>query len=48
MTDQLGGQMRFDNAKARRELGIEFRDVDPTILDTMEDLESRGHLGTKR
>jgi hypothetical protein len=48
MTDQLRGQMRFGTAKARRELGIEFRDVDRTILDTMEDLESRGHLGTKR
>ncbi|HEX2403930.1 MAG TPA: SDR family oxidoreductase, partial [Acidimicrobiia bacterium] len=36
MRSHLGGKMRFDNSKARRELGIEFRDVDQTILDTMD------------
>jgi dihydroflavonol-4-reductase len=44
----LGGRMRFDNSKVRRELGIEFGNVDRTILDTMEDLERWGHLGRKR
>jgi dihydroflavonol-4-reductase len=48
MKNHLGGEMRFDNAKARRELGLDFRDVDQTILDTMEDLERWGHLGKKR
>lgn len=44
----LGGRMHFDNSKARDQLGIEFRDVDQTILDTMEDLDRWGHLGKKR
>jgi dihydroflavonol-4-reductase len=48
MRNHLGGEMRFDNAKARRELGLHFRDVDQTILDTMDDLERWGHLGKKR
>ena len=48
MKSHLGGHMRFDNTKARTELGIEFRDVDQTILDTMDDLERWGHLGKKR
>ena len=48
MRSHLGGEMRFDNSKAKRELGIEFRDVDQTILDTMDDLERWGHLGKKR
>jgi dihydroflavonol-4-reductase len=41
----VGGEFRIDNAKVRRELGIEFRDIDQTILDTMSDLEKWGHLG---
>jgi nucleoside-diphosphate-sugar epimerase len=40
--------MRFDNSKVRRELGLEFRDVDQTILDTMENLDRWGYLGKKR
>ena len=48
MRNHLGGEMRFDNSKARRELGIEFRDVDQTILETMDDLEKWGHLGKRR
>lgn len=47
MRNHLGGEMRFDNSKARRELGIDFRDVDQTILDTMDDLERWGHLGKR-
>jgi len=48
MKTHLGGRMRFDNSKARDQLGVEFRDVDQTILDTMEDLDRWGHLGKKR
>lgn len=48
MRDQLGGRMQFDNSKARRELDMEFMDVDRSILDTMDDLERWGHLGTRR
>jgi dihydroflavonol-4-reductase len=44
----LGGHMSFDNSKAREELGIVFRDVNQTILETMQDLERWGHLGKKR
>jgi predicted secreted acid phosphatase len=40
--------MRFDNSKARNELGLVFRDIDETVLDTMTDLERWGHLGEKR
>ncbi len=48
MRSHLGGEMRFDNSKARKELGLDFRDVDQTILETMDDLERWGHLGKKR
>jgi dihydroflavonol-4-reductase len=44
----VGGTMRFDNSKARAELGLEFREVRQTLLDTMEDLERWGHLGRER
>lgn len=44
----LGGEMRFDNSKVRSELGLAFRDVDQTILDTMEDLDRWGYLGRRR
>jgi dihydroflavonol-4-reductase len=47
MRSHLGGHLRFDNSKSRHELGIEYRDVDQTILDTMDDLERWGHLGKK-
>ncbi len=47
MKTHLGGHMRFDNSKARTQLGVEFRDVDQTILDTMENLDRWGHLGKK-
>ncbi|MGH8871195.1 MAG: SDR family oxidoreductase [Acidimicrobiia bacterium] len=45
MKNHLGGRMRFDNSKARDGLGLVFRDVDQTILETMDDLERWGHLG---
>jgi hypothetical protein len=40
--------MRFDNSKAKTGLGLEFRDVDQTVLETMDDLERWGHLGRRR
>jgi dihydroflavonol-4-reductase len=48
LRNHLGGDMRFDNSKVRNELGLEFRDIDETILETMEDLEQWGHLGKRR
>jgi dihydroflavonol-4-reductase len=48
LRNHLGGVMRFDNSKARNDLGLIFRDIDETVLDTMTDLERWGHLGKKR
>jgi dihydroflavonol-4-reductase len=48
LRNHLGGVMRFDNSKVKNELGLVFRDIDETILDTMTDLERWGHLGKKR
>ncbi len=39
----LGRTPRFDASKIRRELGIGFRDVRATLLDTAEDLIRWGH-----
>ena len=47
LMNHLGGSMRFDNSKVKTELGLEFRDIDQTILETMNDLERWGHLGKK-
>lgn len=40
----LGRTPSFDNGKIKRELGLTFRPVDKTILDTVADLERWGHL----
>lgn len=40
----LGKVPRFDNSKIRRDLGLEFRDVDRSILETLEDLRRWGHV----
>jgi len=40
----VGRTPRFDNGKIRRELGIEFRPVETTILDTVADLVRWGHV----
>jgi dihydroflavonol-4-reductase len=48
LMNHLGGSMRFDNSKAKTGLGLEFRDVDQTVLETMDDLERWGHLGRRR
>jgi dihydroflavonol-4-reductase len=47
LMNHIGGIMRFDNSKAQTELGLVFRDVDETVLETMDDLERWGHLGKK-
>lgn len=44
LLSHLGRDLRFDNAKIRRELGLEFRPLAATILDTVRDLERWGHL----
>jgi dihydroflavonol-4-reductase len=40
----IGRRLRFDNTKIRRDLGLEFRPLTATILDTTQDLERWGHL----
>lgn len=40
----LGRWPSFDNAKIKRELGLTFRPLDKTILDTARDLEKWGHI----
>jgi dihydroflavonol-4-reductase len=40
----LGRRFRFDNGKIRRELGITFRPVADSIVDTARDLERWGHV----
>jgi dihydroflavonol-4-reductase len=40
----LGRVPRFDNAKIKRDLGIQFTDIDQTITDAARDLIHHGHL----
>jgi dihydroflavonol-4-reductase len=40
----LGRMPRFDNTKIRQELGLAFRPVRETILETVKDLERWGHV----
>ena len=40
----LGRTPRFDNSKIRRDLGLEFRDVDATVVETARDLVKWGHV----
>jgi dihydroflavonol-4-reductase len=42
----IGREPRFDNAKLRSELGIQFRPLEDTIRDTVEDLLRHGHVKT--
>ena len=41
----IGKTYKLDTSKIRNELGIEFRDLDRTAVDAMNDLERWGHLG---
>jgi dihydroflavonol-4-reductase len=40
----LARRFRFDHAKIRRELGVTFRPIRDSIVDTARDLERWGHL----
>ena len=40
----VGRGLRYDNGKIRRELGMQFRDVRASILETLDDLRRWGHL----
>ncbi len=40
----LGRVPRFDNGKIRSDLGLEFRPIDETLKDMVEDLRRWGHL----
>lgn len=40
----LGRVPRFTNAKIQADLGLRFRDVDQTIIDTVKDLIRLGHM----
>ncbi len=40
----LGRVPRFTNAKIQADLGLKFRDVDQTIVDTVKDLIRLGHM----
>ncbi|MFB3050968.1 MAG: hypothetical protein ACE1Z0_03180 [Acidimicrobiia bacterium] len=43
----MGRDYELDTSKIRTELGLEFRDADQTVIDTMTSLENWGHLGKK-
>ena len=40
----IGRVPRYETSKIRRELGMQFRPLEETIVDTMTDLERWGHL----
>ena len=44
LRSHVGRVPRHDNSKIQRELGLQFRPVEQTILDTMQDLAAWGHL----
>jgi dihydroflavonol-4-reductase len=44
MRTHIGKVMQFDNAKIRRDLGLEFRPSATSVLDTCADLRRWGHL----
>jgi dihydroflavonol-4-reductase len=46
LRSHLGGVPAYDTAKIRRELGLEFRPVRETVLDTLADLKLRGLIRT--
>ena len=47
IASSLGRSYDIDTTKIRTELGLEFRDTDQTVIDTMTSLENWGHLGRK-
>jgi dihydroflavonol-4-reductase len=42
----VGRVPRYDTSKIQRELGMRFRPVEESVLDTMDDLQRWGHLAT--
>jgi dihydroflavonol-4-reductase len=40
----IGRRPVFDNGKIKRELGVTFRSVERSLIDTVQDLEKWGHL----
>lgn len=44
LRSNLGRRPRFDNSKIRRELGLEFRPLEETFRDLVEDFKHWGHL----
>jgi dihydroflavonol-4-reductase len=44
LRSHVGRVPRFDNSKIRRDLGLDFRPVERTILDTAADLVRWGHV----
>jgi len=46
MRSHLGGVPAYDNAKIRRDLGLEFRPLRASVFDTLADLRQRGLIRT--
>jgi len=44
LRSHIGRVPRYDTSKIRRELGVTFRPLEQTIVDTMADLKRWGHL----
>lgn len=44
MRDNLGGSLAVDNSKIKRELGVEFRPLEDTSRDTIQDMIDRGKI----
>jgi dihydroflavonol-4-reductase len=40
----VGRVPRFDHGKIQRELGLRFRPLEQSILDTLQDLQTWGHI----
>ena len=43
----VGRVPRFDNAKIQKELGLRFRPIEDTILETVADVVQQGHVPAK-
>ena len=43
----IGKVPRFDHGKIARELGLEFRPIEQTIVETLADLERWGHIAPR-
>ncbi len=47
LKNSLGKPYRLDTSKIRRDLEVEFRDLEQTIIEAFQDLDRWGHLGKK-